>query len=97
MILLYGSPVSMKSDEMYDCAHKYSGRLMVRWGWALLPSSIMVVLGAMGTGDALLLCFLCMPLWLLYIFAGIWITIATNRVLKRNFDHEGNWKAPTEK
>lgn len=87
----YRTPRSMKNQETWQFAHHYSGKLMFRWGWVLLPLSVAALLpfwgqseDAVGMAGAVICCVQIVPL--------LGVIAVTERALKRNFDDDGNRK-----
>lgn len=84
----YRTPRSMRSRDTWAFAHHYSGRLMFRWGLAMLPVSVLALLpvlglgeDAVGTAGTVICCVQLIPLF--------GIIFVTERALKRNFDDNG--------
>lgn len=84
----YRTPRSMRNRDTWEFAHHYSGRLMFRWGLALLPLSVLALLPVLGKGEdpvgvagTVICCVQLVPLF--------GIIAATEKALKRNFDDSG--------
>ena len=84
----YRTPRSMRNQDTWRFAHRYSGRLMFRWGLALLPLSVLALLPVLGQGEevigtagAIICCVQMIPLF--------GIIAATERALKHTFDDSG--------
>ena len=85
----YRTKRSMKSQDTWDFAHEYCGRLWVKAGWALVPLAVL--------GQALTL--LCPDVQSMCNWSLVPTTVETvvmaatifpvERALKRNFDKDG--------
>lgn len=73
----YRTRRSMSSEAAWDYAHRYCGKLWVKWGWftALVTVSIMIVLAfitmditVVGIVGGVLVCLQCFPLCIVVPF-----------------------------
>ncbi len=84
----YRTPMSMKNKDTWDFAHKYFGRLWLRFGAVMLLPSVALMLIAFGkdidtiglVGEAI--CFIQLVPMLLPVFM-------TEAALKKVFDRDG--------
>lgn len=87
----YRTTMSMKSQETWDFAHKYCGKVWYLWGLILLPISVIPflfvvgqnkdVVGTLGT----IVCILQVIVLIVSIFP-------TEKALRKNFDSNGHRK-----
>ena len=87
----YRTSMSTKSQDTWDFAHQYMGKLWFQWGKWLLIVSIIVMLFVFGKDKdtignvGMVLCFVQMIPLLLAI-------LPTEKALKKNFDANGRRK-----
>ena len=85
----YRTRRSMRNRETWEFAHRYSGGLMRKWGVALLPLSLVGMLGVWGRGEDVVgvagavLC-------LMQIIPFLIVIAQTERALKEAFDEQGH-------
>ncbi len=87
----YRTPMSTKSQETWDFAHRYAGRLWYRWGMWLMIVSIMIMLLLIGK-DKNTIGNVGSILCMLQLIPMIAVIVPTERALKQNFDKSGHRK-----
>lgn len=93
-IMGYRSTRSMKTQESWDFANRYSGKLMVRAGWITLAVSLVVMLLVMFRSEAVVsavsvVLINCQLIPLLAVLPLV------ERQLKKRFDEDGNPREET--
>ena len=88
-IMGYRTSRSMKNQETWDFANRYSGKLMLRAGWFTVAVSVIVMLLTMFRSEAVvsavsLVLIFCQLIPLFGVIAMV------ERALKQRFDGEGN-------
>jgi len=85
----YRTSRSMKNEETWEFAHRYSGKLWYGLGWIMLPCTVIamaMVLGmdkdTIGTFGGAVSMVQCVGL--------VGTILPTERALKKNFDADGN-------
>ena len=87
----YRTAMSMKNRNTWEFAHRYCGKLWLRWGLILLPCSILPMLFLMNKStDAIGISGAAIMLVQMIPMAGS--IIPTERALKRTFDPNGKRK-----
>ena len=85
----YRTSRSMASQEAWDFAHQVCGRIWRRWGIAMLPVSVLLLLPVFGRTVAVVGIWAC-----ILVTAQCVVLIATifpvERALKENFDQFGH-------
>lgn len=85
----YRTSRSMASQEAWDFAHQVCGRIWRRWGIAMLPVSVLLLLPVFGRTVAVVGIWTC-----ILVTAQCVVLIATifpvERALKENFDQFGH-------
>ena len=87
----YRTPRSTKSQETWDFAHKYMGRLWLLFGIIILIPSIIGMVLVIGL-DEDTVGYTGMAITLIQLFVMMIPIIPTERALKKNFDENGNRK-----
>ncbi|MBQ2729242.1 MAG: SdpI family protein [Clostridia bacterium] len=87
----YRTPLSTKSQETWDFAHKYMGRLWLLFGIIILIPSIIGMVLVIGL-DEDTVGYTGMVITLIQLFVMMIPIIPTERALKKNFDENGNRK-----
>ncbi len=95
MVYGYRTAMSMKNRDTWEFAHRYSGRLWLFCGLALLPVSVAVMLLVLafhgGEGAVSAVGSVTVLVQLAVLVGTIF---STERALKQTFDQEGKRKAP---
>lgn len=84
----YRTRMSMKNKDTWVFAHKYCGKLWVKWGFAMLiPTGIayIVLIGA----DIKLISFIGCMICVLQSLIMLWPIYLTEKALRRGFDENG--------
>lgn len=93
-VMGYRSTRSMKTQESWDFANRYSGMLMIRAGWITLAVSLVVMLLVMFRSEAVVsavsvVLIFCQLIPLLAVLPLV------ERQLKKRFDEDGNPREET--
>ena len=88
----YRTNMSMKNKDTWEFAHKYMGKLWFRFGWLLIPISVIPMLFVIGKGENIVgtVGTVVMVIDLIILIAPIF---PTEKALKNTFDKDGNRKA----
>jgi len=87
----YRTSMSMKTEDTWEFAHHYCGRLWLKIGCIILVLSVIVMLFVIGKDESVVGIFggiLC-GIQLVFLIGSIF---PTERALKSNFDEHGNRK-----
>lgn len=85
----YRTAMSTKSQDTWDFAHQYAGKLWFKWGKWLLVISIVAMLPLIGKSEDVIGTIggiLCM----VELVPLVYVIVPTERALKRTFDSKGN-------
>ena len=85
----YRTAMSMKNKDTWDFAHRYCGRIWLRWGAVLLAVTVIPMLCVIRTGieRVSVTALIIMGVQIVVLIASIF---PTERALKRTFDKDGN-------
>ncbi len=92
----YRTNLSMKNEKTWEFAHKHIGNIWYKWGWVLLPASVLALVFVIGKDEDTIgtLGTIITIVQLLPILASI---VLTEKALKANFDEEGNRNGKSKK
>ena len=90
-IIGYRSTRSMKSQEAWDFANHYGGKVMKKAGWITLALSVIVMLFVMFRSDAVV-SKVSVTLTFCQLIPLLAVLPMVERELKKRFDSEGNPK-----
>ena len=87
----YRTNVSMKNKDTWEFAHKYIGKLWFRFGWILVPITIIPMLFVLGKSEDTIgtVGAIVVAIDLIILISAIF---PTEMALKKNFDKDGNRK-----
>ena len=87
----YRTNVSMKNKDTWEFAHKYIGKLWFRFGWILVPITIIPMLFVLGKSEDTIgtVGAIVVAIDLIILISVIF---PTEMALKKNFDKDGNRK-----
>ena len=85
----YRTTMSMKNKDTWDFAHRYCGRMWLRWGAVLLVVTVIPMLCVIRAGieRVSVTALIIMGVQIAVLIASIF---PTERALKRTFDKDGN-------
>ena len=85
----YRTAMSMKNKDTWDFAHRYCGRIWVRWGAILLALTVIPMLCVIRAGveRVSVVALIIMGVQIAVLIASVF---STERALKRTFDKDGN-------
>jgi len=85
----YRTPMSRKNMDTWVVAHNYSGNLMRKYGWILLPISAIAMFFVIDKEEEVVAIFgtIIVGVQIFFIFLSIFFT---ERMLRKIFDKEGN-------
>lgn len=87
----YRTAMSTKSQETWDFAHGYAGKLWFRWGKWLSAVSVIVMLLVLGK-DKDTVGYVGAALCTVQLVPMLAVIVPTEQALKRNFDSQGRRK-----
>lgn len=87
----YRTEMSTKSQETWDFAHEYAGRIWFRWGKWLSAVSVIVMLLVLGK-DKDTVGYVGAALCMVQLVPMLAVIVPTEQALKRNFDSKGRRK-----
>ena len=87
----YRTNISMKNKDTWEFAHKYIGKLWFRFGWILVPITIIPMLFVLGKSEDIIgtVGAVVVVVDLIILISAIF---PTEMALKKTFDKEGNRK-----
>jgi len=87
----YRTNMSMKNKDTWEFAHKYIGKLWFRFGWILVPITIIPMLFVLGKSEDTIgtVGAIVVAIDLIILISAIF---PTEMALKKNFDKDGNRK-----
>lgn len=87
----YRTNMSMKNKDTWEFAHKYIGKLWFRFGWILVPITIIPMLFVLGKSEDTIgtVGAIVVAIDLIILISVIF---PTEMALKKNFDKDGNRK-----
>lgn len=87
----YRTNMSMKNRDTWEFAHKYIGKLWFRFGWILVPITIIPMLFVLGKSEDTIgtVGAIVVAIDLIILISAIF---PTEMALKKNFDKDGNRK-----
>ena len=85
----YRTKRSMKSQDTWDFAHEYCGRLWWKWGWALVPLAVLGQALTLLCPDVQSMCNWSLVPTTAETVALMVSIIPVERALKQNFDKDG--------
>ena len=87
----YHTNISMKNKDTWEFAHKYIGKLWFRFGWILVPITIIPMLFVLGKSEDIIgtVGAVVVVVDLIILISAIF---PTEMALKKTFDKEGNRK-----
>lgn len=87
----YRTPMSVKSKETWEFAHRYFGNLWYKWGWISLIITIIVMLMSLGK-DEESIGILVVIVTVFQSILMVGVILPTEIALRKNFDDEGKRK-----
>lgn len=84
----YRTSMSMKNQDTWEFAHRYCGKIWLRWGMILLPCTVITLLFVLGK-DINTISIIGGGICGVQILPLIGSIFATERALKRTFDQDG--------
>lgn len=87
----YRTNMSMKNKDTWEFAHKYIGKLWFRFGWILVPITIIPMFFVLGKSEDTIgtVGAIVVAIDLIILISAIF---PTEMALKKNFDKDGNRK-----
>ena len=85
----YRTKMSRKNNDTWEFAHKYFGKIWLKWGIIMAPITVAAMLPTIGMNDDTI--GIIGGIISVIQMVAIFITIAiTERALKKTFDEDGN-------